>query len=122
MREIVAFLAVLGGIVEILAAIGGPAAAGVGMETREAAPAMPTGPLLVGIAIGVVSIAGGASVALGRRGWPWGILLLGAAILGATVVGPLTGWFTMAAGFTVLAGLLALPIGLRPRLPARRRG
>jgi hypothetical protein len=122
MRETVAFLAVLGGVVEIIVAIGGPAAAGVGMETGQAAPPMPTGPLLVGIAIGVLSIAAGAAVALGRRGWPWGSLLVVVSVLGATVVGPLTGWFTMAAGFTVLAGVLALPIGLRPRLPARRRG
>ena len=122
MREMVAFLAILGGVVEIIVAIGGPAAAGVGMETGEAAPPMPTGPLLVGIAIGVLSIVAGASVALGRRGWPWGILLVGAALLGATMVGPLTGWFTMAAGFSLLAGLLALPIGLRPRLPSRPRG
>ncbi len=122
MREIVAFLAGLGGLIEIIVAIGGPAMAGVGMETGEKAPPMPTGPLLLGVGIGAASIGAGAVIALGRRGWPWGVLMIAGAVLGAAVVGPETGWFTMAALFTLLAGVIALPIGLWPRTPARRHG
>jgi len=122
MREMVAVLAGLGGIIEIIVAIGGPAMAGVGMGAGASPPPMPTGPLLVGVAVGAASIAAGVLVAAGRRGWPWGIVLIGGAAVGATVVGRETGWFTMAAAFTAFAGILALPIGLRPSLPIRRRG
>lgn len=122
MREIVAFLAGLGGLIEIIVAIGGPAMAGVGMETRETAPPMPTGPLLLGVGIGAASIGAGALIAMGRRGWPWGVLMIVGAVLGAAIVGPETGWYTLAAVFTLLAGVLALPLGLWPRMAHRRRG
>jgi hypothetical protein len=69
---------------------------------------MPTGPLLLGIAIGTASIVAGALVAMGRSGQLWGAVLVAGALLGAVFVGPHTGWFTMAAVFTLLAGVLAL--------------
>jgi len=110
LREIVAVCAILGGIIELIAAIGGPQLAGVGSLTNEPAPAMDTGPLLVGIAAAAVAIVGGARISLGHRSRPWGVLIVAATLLGVAIVGPLTGFFTIAALITVPAGLLALLI------------
>ena len=108
MKDIVGVLAVIGGLIEIVAAIGGPQAAGVGMLTGERAPAMETGPLLLGLGIAALSVLGGGLVASGRNGLWWGVALIAAAITGALLVGPWTGFFTMGAAFTLLAGAIAL--------------
>ena len=108
MKDIVGVLAVLGGLIEIVAAIGGPQAAGVGMLTGDRAPAMETGPLLIGLGIAALSILGGGLVAAGRDGRWWGVAMIAAAIAGALVIGPWTGFFTMGAGFTLVAGAIAL--------------
>jgi hypothetical protein len=108
MREIVGVCAVIGGIVELIAAVGGPRLTGIGMLTNEPPPAMETGPLLVGIAVALISIVAGSLVTAGRSGQFWGIVLLVAAAVGVIVVGPWTGWFTLGAAFTVLAGALSL--------------
>ena len=117
MRESVAVCAVIGGIVELIAAVGGPRLTGIGMLTGGVVPDMETGPLLVGIAASLVSFAAGGLVAAGRNGRLWGVVLLAAAAVGIFVVGPWTEWFTLGAGFTVLAGLLALFIRDPRRTP-----
>jgi hypothetical protein len=108
MRDMVAVCAVLGGIIELLAAIGGPQLAGVGIRTAEPPPAMGTVPLVVGLAVGVISILGGSLVSAGRNGQRWGVALVIAAVVGAWVVGQSTGWFIFGAFFTLLAGVMAV--------------
>ena len=108
MRESVAVLALIGGIIQLIAAIGGPALNGLGSVTNEPAPDMPTGPLLVGIAIGTFTLVAGILVAQGRRAQLPGLLLIAGSLLGLQVVSRWTGWFTFGAGFAIAAGLLAL--------------
>jgi len=115
MREFVAVSAILGGLIELMAAIGGPGLAGVGMETGQPAPGMEAGPLLVGLAGAAVSVACGVLVLAGRSGQLWGIALIATAAVGASVVGPSTGWYTLGAGFTLLAGAMALFVRRRRR-------
>ena len=104
----VAVVAILGGIMELITAIGGPQLAGVGIRSDVPPPPMETVPLLVGLAIGVLSIAGGALVSAGRNGQRWGLLMVAISIIGVLVVGPSTGWFTIAAALTFVAGVMAL--------------
>lgn len=111
-------LATLGGLVQAVTAIGGPQMAGVGMLTGEPAPPMPTGPLLVGLGIAAFSVLGAARVAAGGSGQRWGLGLMAAAMAGTVLVGPWTGFFTMGAGFTLLAGALSMFIR-RQRQPRR---
>jgi hypothetical protein len=113
LRDSVAVLAILGGIIELIAAVGGPQLAGVGMLTNEAAPPMPIGPLLFGVAAAAVSIVAGALINPGNAR-VLAVVLIAAAIVGAIVVGPLTLWYSIAAFFTLLAGVLALFVR-RPR-------
>jgi hypothetical protein len=119
MREIVATIAIFAGVIEALAAIGGPQLAGVGRLTGEAAPPMPTGPLLVGLAVAAVSIVGGILVVLERPARRIGIAMLVASAVGIAVVGPWTGFFTIAATLTILAGVLALIVRPPRGIPSR---
>ncbi len=104
----VAVVAILGGILVWITAIGGPQLAGVGIRSDVPPPPMETGPLIVGMAIGFLSIAGGAFVSAGRNGQRWGVLMVAVSIIGVVVVGPSTGWFTIAAALTFAAGVMAL--------------
>ena len=115
MRDIVAVCAILGGILELIAAIGGPQLAGVGLVSDEPAPAMAAGPFLVGVSGALLSIAGGALVSAGRSSRPWGLVLVAASVAGVLVVGPSTGWYTIGAVPALLAGVVALLIRQRPR-------
>ena len=114
MRESVVVLALLGGLIQIVAAVGGPQLAGVGMLTNEPAPPMPTESLLLGLSVAAVCILAGSFVAAGRNGQLWGLVMLAASVVGIVNVGPLTGWYTIGSFFTVLAGVLALFVR-RPR-------
>lgn len=102
MREIVGTLAILGGLIEVVTAIGGPQMAGVGMVTRDVA---------------AISMLAGGRIGVGGNGQGWGLGLVVAAVVGTMLVGPWTGFFTMGAGFTLLAGASALLIrrGRRPK-------
>jgi hypothetical protein len=104
----VAVVAILGGILDLITAIGGPQLAGVGIRTDVPPPPMPLGPLLVGLAIGVLSIAGGALVSAGRSGQRWGLVMVAAGVIGFVVVGPSTGFFAISVVLTFLAGVMAL--------------
>lgn len=44
----------------------------------------------------------------GRSGQRWGLLLVAASIIGVLIVGPSTGWFTIAAALAIVAGIMAL--------------
>jgi hypothetical protein len=114
MREVVAVLAILGALIELLGAIGGPQLAGVGLVSGEDAPAMATGPLLLGLAIGVTTIVGGARVAMGGNGQRWGAILVLGSVAGAMILTPWTLWFTFGAAIALIGGVLALFIR-RPR-------
>jgi hypothetical protein len=114
-REAAAICALLGALIELLAALGGPQAAGAGLPD-QLPPPMPTGPLLAGIAAAGISAVGGLRIAGGYRPRLWGLVLLATTAFGIVVVSPWTGWFTIAAFFVLLAGGVALLI--RPR-PAR---
>ena len=107
MREIVATCALLGALVELLATLGGPQAAGTGVP-NELAPAMPTGPFLVGLAAAGLAVIAGLRIGRGHSGKRWGLVLLVCTAVGIVVVSPWTGWFTIAAVFVLLAGVLAL--------------
>jgi hypothetical protein len=108
MRDVVSVCAILGGVIELIAAIGGPQLAGVGIMSSDPAPAMPTGALIVGMAAALLSIVGGGFIQAGRSGQLWGVALIAAAVVGSVVVTSLTLWFTFGAFFTLLAGVLAL--------------
>ena len=91
-----------------------PQAAGVGTDTGQPAPAVETGPLIVGLAVAAASIVAGALISVGRSGRIRGAAQLAVALLGSLLVGPWTGWFAMGAVVTVAAAVLALIIR-RPR-------
>ena len=114
-RETVAVCAILGGIIELIAAIGGPQLAGVGMISGDPAPPMETVPLLVGIVTACVAIVAGILVGFGRNAQLCGALIIASAVIGVAIVGPSTGFYTMGAVFTVLGGLVSLFIRRRRR-------
>ena len=114
-REIVAVCAILGGIIEMIATIGGPQLAGVGMVSGDPAPPIETVPLIVGLATAGVAIAAGSLVGLGRNAQVWGALIIASVVIGVSVVGPSTGFYTMGAAFTLLGGVLSLFIRRRRR-------
>ena len=99
----------------MLATIWGPQLAGVGMVSGDPAPPMETVPLIVGLATAGLAIAGGILVGVGRNAQLWGAAIIASVVIGVSVVGPSTGFYTIGAVFTLLGGVVSLFIRRRRR-------
>ena len=119
MRDMVGTFAILGGIIEFLAVLAGPQLAATGPASDQVGPSLDPLPMVIAYGAAVLAIAAGIFVLAGRNAQRWGLVMIGSAVVGTVVAESTAGFYAFGAVPVLLAGVLALFIRQRRRVPGR---